>query len=118
MREVGRDVERKAVQRHPAAHADPDRADLGLAALRVVGPDADPAFGAARGNAQRGERVDDPAFERMDIGAHVAPASRQVELDIADRSEEHTSELQSLMRTSYAVFCLKNKHKIKTQMNQ
>src|SRR3546814_10610657 len=26
------------------------------------------------------------------------------------RSEEHTSELQSLMRTSYAVFCLKNKH--------
>src|SRR3546814_6835832 len=30
------------------------------------------------------------------------------------RSEEHTSELQSLMRISYAVFCLKNKiHKIK-----
>src|SRR3546814_4952406 len=26
------------------------------------------------------------------------------------RSEEHTSELQSLMRTSYAVFCLKNKY--------
>src|SRR3546814_5984549 len=29
------------------------------------------------------------------------------------RSEEHTSELQSLMRTSYAVFCLKKKHKNK-----
>src|SRR3546814_4021038 len=28
----------------------------------------------------------------------------------ADRSEEHTSELQSLMRTSYAVFCLKQKN--------
>src|SRR3546814_7038896 len=28
------------------------------------------------------------------------------------RSEEHTSELQSLMRISYAVFCLKNKTKI------
>src|SRR3546814_10091233 len=27
-----------------------------------------------------------------------------------DRSEEHTSELQSLMRTSYAVFCLKQYH--------
>src|SRR3546814_6410376 len=27
-----------------------------------------------------------------------------------DRSEEHTSELQSLMRNSYAVFCLKKKH--------
>src|SRR3546814_5480108 len=32
-----------------------------------------------------------------------------VELDIASRSEEHTSELQSLMRISSAVFCLKNK---------
>src|SRR3546814_2558124 len=34
------------------------------------------------------------------------------------RSEEHTSELQSLMRTSYAVFCLKKKnkhHHMKTQ---
>src|SRR3546814_13690025 len=29
------------------------------------------------------------------------------------RSEEHTSELQSLMRISYAVFCLKKKNKIK-----
>src|SRR3546814_2354651 len=32
----------------------------------------------------------------------------------ADRSEEHTSELQSLMRISYAVFCLKKKTKGKT----
>src|SRR3546814_2946842 len=31
------------------------------------------------------------------------------------RSEEHTSELQSLMRISYAVFCLKKKIKIKLQ---
>src|SRR3546814_10257169 len=30
---------------------------------------------------------------------------------IAARSEEHTSELQSLMRISYAVFCLKKKNK-------
>src|SRR3546814_10777022 len=30
---------------------------------------------------------------------------------IAGRSEEHTSELQSLMRISYAVFCLKKKNK-------
>src|SRR3546814_2258283 len=30
------------------------------------------------------------------------------------RSEEHTSELQSLMRISYAVFCLKKKNEIKT----
>src|SRR3546814_2651048 len=30
----------------------------------------------------------------------------------ADRSEEHTSELQSLMRISYAVFCLKKKKQL------
>src|SRR3546814_6991861 len=34
----------------------------------------------------------------------------------AERSEEHTSELQSLMRISYAVFCLKKKKK--TQYHQ
>src|SRR3546814_1449233 len=33
---------------------------------------------------------------------------------LASRSEEHTSELQSLMRISYAVFCLKKKQKNKT----
>src|SRR3546814_3858240 len=34
---------------------------------------------------------------------------------ILERSEEHTSELQSLMRISYAVFCLKKKKKINTK---
>src|SRR3546814_3378521 len=34
------------------------------------------------------------------------------DLGCAGRSEEHTSELQSLMRISYAVFCLKKKKKI------
>src|SRR3546814_2754682 len=34
-----------------------------------------------------------------------------------DRSEEHTSELQSLMRISYAVFCLKKKSKESTTHN-
>src|SRR3546814_7722246 len=41
----------------------------------------------------------------------VAPARR-----LGLRSEEHTSELQSLMRISFAVFCLK-KHKQQQQMN-
>src|SRR3546814_5970005 len=31
-------------------------------------------------------------------------------MDLLFRSEEHTSEIQSLMRTSYAVFCLKKKN--------
>src|SRR3546814_6738059 len=34
-----------------------------------------------------------------------------------DRSEEHTSELQSLMRNSYAVFCLQTKKKNKIRQN-
>src|SRR3546814_4954744 len=34
-----------------------------------------------------------------------------------DRSEEHTSELQSLMRISYAVFCLKKKNIKNTHIN-
>src|SRR3546814_4633372 len=38
---------------------------------------------------------------------HQAPLRYK---QIAVRSEEHTSELQSLMRISYAVFCLKNKN--------
>src|SRR3546814_2645988 len=39
---------------------------------------------------------------------------RTVVLDVPtqDRSEEHTSELQSLMRISYAVFCLKKKNSL------
>src|SRR3546814_3151433 len=35
----------------------------------------------------------------------------------SNRSEEHTSELQSLMRISYAVFCLKKKHKNKPRQH-
>src|SRR3546814_2095315 len=34
----------------------------------------------------------------------------QVLREVVERSEEHTSELQSLMRISYAVFCLKKKN--------
>src|SRR3546814_10451627 len=37
------------------------------------------------------------------------------DITIMLRSEEHTSELQSLMRTSYAVFCLHNKNKAQQQ---
>src|SRR3546814_6610253 len=36
----------------------------------------------------------------------------------ADRSEEHTSELQSLMRISYAVFCLKKKKQYRIQTSR
>src|SRR3546814_3037186 len=42
-------------------------------------------------------------------------ARRPMAMDRADRSEEHTSELQSLMRISYDVFCLKKKNKRKSK---
>src|SRR3546814_3769301 len=45
------------------------------------------------------------------VGKHLCEenfdTSARQTLDIDPRSEEHTSELQSLMRSSYAVFCLK-----------
>src|SRR3546814_9265518 len=50
---------------------------------------------------------------RGDLFAHVVLAAERMRggadeaADLGMRSEEHTSELQSLMRISYAVFCLK-----------
>src|SRR3546814_4028490 len=41
--------------------------------------------------------------------AHIAYLPRDHVVGISKRSEEHTSELQSLMRISFAVFCLKKK---------
>src|SRR3546814_6437858 len=64
-----------------------------------------------------GRRVVAPALERGVDALHAGRAERSGHGD-ADaeqpipcprRSEEHTSELQSLMRISYAVFCLKKK---------
>src|SRR3546814_3793590 len=54
------------------------------------------------------DRVLEEATEVEPMGSPLpvgAPLGRFVQL--FDRSEEHTSELQSLMRISYAVFCLK-----------
>src|SRR3546814_9771234 len=55
-----------------------------------------------------------PAYKRHPCQAECAEFSRRAKgcLHIQYcRSEEHTSELQSLMRISYAVFCLKKKNK-------
>src|SRR3546814_1606838 len=68
----------------------------------------------------QGEDVGQPAVGRVDVGRlaveDVEPGRRDLPgLQRGDegvvRSEEHTSELQSLMRISYAVFCLKQKNK-------
>src|SRR3546814_10762751 len=70
--------------------------NLGLAAAR--GPDHQDVLGAEL-VAQIGRKL------------LAAPAVAQRHRDRALRSEEHTPELQSLMRISYAVFCLKKKNK-------
>src|SRR3546814_1761089 len=58
----------------------------------------------------------DPTEGGVDIG-EKAPRSGGPLAVVDTRSEEHTSELQSLMRISYAVFCLKKKkHKKQTQI--
>src|SRR3546814_9666616 len=48
---------------------------------------------------------------RFDWGRANGNIARNLFIEAGDRSEEHTSELQSLMRISYAVFCLKKKTK-------
>src|SRR3546814_2294086 len=56
-------------------------------------------------------------------GQFVVPVNKsqvlRLDVPFADllRSEEHTSELQSLMRSSYAVFCLKKKKQDNTKKN-
>src|SRR3546814_6228274 len=70
--------------------------------------------------------ADDPAHRLAEVHAAIASAARtagrprdavmliavsKTHPVAAIRSEEHTSELQSLMRSSYAVFCLKKKKK-------
>src|SRR3546814_7793641 len=48
-------------------------------------------------------------LERLRSDAQTARAGERREPTFPIRSEEHTSELQSLIRSSYAVFCLKKK---------
>src|SRR3546814_9564725 len=62
------------------------------------------------------DEIEVPLMHLVQVGeAALGKGTQQVEgrgrLVVALRSEEHTSELQSLMRISYAVFCLKKKQK-------
>src|SRR3546814_2620625 len=81
----------------PGRGQDPARATAFFALLRC---DRGPA---ARVEAAPRHAVERPPGDREDADP-VAGAP-----DFTVRSEEHTSELQSLMRISYAVFCLKKK---------
>src|SRR3546814_1633273 len=74
-----------------------DRVDYGSSGAGVV---IDLADGPASGGEAAGDRL---------VGIEAVDGSR---------SEEHTSELQSLMRISYAVFCLKKKKTTITHTSQ
>src|SRR3546814_1656209 len=98
-----------------AARHDPIAAKLGQACHDIdvnigiaIGPggvvDANGRFATFQNDFAHG----DLSIPDMDL---AAPANR------AGRSEEHTSELQSLMRISYAVFCLKKKNTTHTAYN-
>src|SRR3546814_11710981 len=85
----------------PNYFADPEDMRTARAALRI-----------AR------ELISMPAFDAFRGPEYAPGADVQSDADLdqyirnsANRSEEHTSELQSLMRISYAVFCLKKKKK-------
>src|SRR3546814_5537413 len=60
------------------------------------------------------------AEPRHDAVERVSPAGQRARRreERGERSEEHTSELQSLMRISYAVFCLKKKNNNKKVNNK
>src|SRR3546814_3098512 len=84
--------------RKARAHREPGRA-----ALRHISAGATVYSGDRRGSRQR-------AAPRRRAAAVAAPGKAAKKSVAAHcRSEEHTSELQSLMRISYAVFCLKKK---------
>src|SRR3546814_3840825 len=93
-------------------HVGPQQIGLHRRALGAVDALDDAVLGIG------GEAFVEPEIVPGRVGDEIArPAMRKLVRDHADqalvagddrgRSEEHTSELQSLMRTSYAVFCLK-----------
>src|SRR3546814_9264947 len=76
-----------------------DRAHFGKAAI------ADSALGDRLAGAAAGVAIRHRARPDDRSRAQIARLRR-----MGDRSEEHTSELQSLMRISYALFCIKQKY--------
>src|SRR3546814_6531882 len=68
----------------------------------VFAASGDPVRDAAVSRAAKAAGIPVNVPDRPDLSSFIMPA-------LIDRSEEHTSELQSLMRNSYAVFCLKKK---------
>src|SRR3546814_9524049 len=78
-----------------------------------VGPGGDVGLGGRPADAAGGRRL----IARLVVGFLGSARAFRHRSSFHARSEEHTSELQSLMRISYAVFCLKKKIKSHTSSN-
>src|SRR3546814_9627266 len=87
---------------------DQSRIEGGKVAREVVSCDGGKLALTAEQSAKSGTMV----LRKAPTGGSLPPPA------IVLRSEEHTSELQSLMRISYAVFCLKKQTKYKTNENK
>src|SRR3546814_4809218 len=90
-----------------------DRTEQRRVAVQTVQPGADrqiALIAANDGIAERNSGGLRLARDREVLEPGAQPRSRQAQHQASGRSEEHTSELQSLMRISYAVFCLKKKN--------
>src|SRR3546814_1254314 len=83
-----------------------DRRQVIAEAALVLEAGAKPRGGEEVGVLRQDAAGQEDAALRAIAQRHVAGEAAEEE---AERSEEHTSELQSLMRISYAVFCLKKK---------
>src|SRR3546814_6830968 len=106
---IGRDVDRRAAEVEEAADMLAARDAIEAEQVALGDPvrvGAEPQRGVRRAQSDETAREIEQGF-----GVVLLPVDREVAMRGAGRqprrSEEHTSELQSLMRTSYAVFCLK-----------
>src|SRR3546814_16188124 len=75
-----------------------------------VGAEVDAGGGGQLAAPEGVAEADVPGMARRHQRRRVQHRQRERAPDQRPRSEEHTSELQSLMRISYAVFCLKKKN--------
>src|SRR3546814_6497764 len=93
--------------------ANPITMTAGLATMVLLTPEAHANMDALGDRLRAGVRA---VFERRNFPGQVTGMGTLFKIHMHNRpisdyrrSEEHTSELQSLMRKSYAVFCLKKK---------
>src|SRR3546814_5948025 len=86
-----------------------DAARHQLQSLRDNFPQFAPRFTLAEAELLLNAQKYDDALDVLDVALKDQPDDADLLNSRSLRSEEHTSELQSLMRISYAVFCLKKK---------